>query len=138
MNHAVLPIADTLSLVQEYDGQTTALWNLYIGVVAAIVAIFTADKWKPNPRLLAAAFGVFAINNMYGLSRTFEARRTLIMHAQSLLTDESPALHRVLSSLTPSPVWAMIAGHLALDLFVVAIILVFGTQHRNPQVSNPE
>jgi hypothetical protein len=130
----LLNLAQTLQLIKDYSGEINTLWSLYAAALSAALVLLTANNWKPRGDLLALAFAVFAVANIYGLYLSFETKRHLVEHAMTMVKGGQPTLEALLKNLRPSPVLSMIILHVVLDAVVLAVIL---TQTRSARRALP-
>ena len=129
----ILGLSDALGLIRDYDGEIFTLWNIYVAVIGAVVAVLTSERWKPHPVLLASAFAIFAGGNLYALQKFFRVKSDLLGYAQTLvpIPPGSPELDRLLHTLQPSSLFALYGIHVAFDVVVIAIIFIFAPKAAN-------
>lgn len=120
-----LTARDAADLFVAFQSELNTYWNVFILVALGIVGFVIGQKAPPPRRmraLLVAAFGVFAIGNLYSVL----GQHAVMLELWARLRDPAFAgqLAPAFEKLNLSPPWRVALYHILLDITVVVTLWV--------------
>jgi uncharacterized transporter YbjL len=131
-------LTPTLEVWKFAAGEHKALWTYFITVSTAVVGFAFSDKFPAMPKLpkvsLVVAYAGFLLSNVISLYFNL----CVYNAATAELRNFPEQLGRIAGSLTITPVLALVAGHLALDVVTVALVIHRGFHKSNVAPGNSD
>ncbi len=124
----------TLGMAIERSNQLQTYWAFYATVVLGVLAFFGSAKEGQRPILVAVlvtiGFVVVATANLEALTDVSKQRLAL-QDMLAKLAGNDVALASLVSTITPSTLFAVRAFHYAFDIFTLAAIWVLTLRARS-------